>query len=154
MKKIRRTYPSKFKFQVALEAAKSQHSLGELAARFEVSSAQISQWKRKLLEEGPEVFSSARARAASADQSQLDNLHRKIGELEMQLLRLSCPPTHLSPSYRPISTSLFSANESVNASAARVASVASRRRSIGALSCKMQSKKSCACRKNAASNRS
>src|SRR5262245_12695316 len=56
MTKKRRRFSSEFKFRVALEAAKGQQTLGELASKHSLHPNQISQWKRQLLESGAEVF--------------------------------------------------------------------------------------------------
>ena len=44
--------------RLALEAAKGQHTINELklAGQHGVHPNQISQWKRQLLERGPDVF--------------------------------------------------------------------------------------------------
>ena len=57
MTKKRRRFRPEFKFRVALEVAKGQQTLGELAGRHGVHLNKISQWKRQLLENGSDVFS-------------------------------------------------------------------------------------------------
>lgn len=81
----RRVHSSAFKFKVALEALRELETMSQLASRFEVSPAQISQWKKELKDSGPEVFGKKSRKSSRSDQAQLDNLYRKIGELEMQL---------------------------------------------------------------------
>jgi len=57
---VKRTARSaKFKFQVALEAAKEHKSLNQLASQYELNPGQVSQWKRQLLDEGPRLFETA-----------------------------------------------------------------------------------------------
>ena len=63
MTKKRRRFSSDFKFRVALEAAKGQRTLSELASEYSVHPNQISQWKRQLLENGADVFSQNGAKA-------------------------------------------------------------------------------------------
>lgn len=84
MKKRRRHAPD-FKFKVALSALREQETLSQLASRYEISPVQISQWKKQLLESGPLVFSKKRNKEQVQTQEQVDRLHRKIGELQMQL---------------------------------------------------------------------
>lgn len=83
--KKRRKHSSEFKFKVALAALREQETLSQLATRYEVSPVQISQWKRKLLDSGVEVFSVARKRSEQNEQELIDRLHRKVGELQMRL---------------------------------------------------------------------
>lgn len=83
--KKRRKHSSEFKFKDALAALREQETLSQLASRYEVSPVQISQWKRKLLDSAVEVFSTARKRNEQNEQELIDNLHRKVGELQMRL---------------------------------------------------------------------
>ena len=52
-----------FKARVALEAAKAHKTATEIAQEFRVHPTQISQWKRQLLDNVPELFESATARS-------------------------------------------------------------------------------------------
>jgi transposase len=52
----RRRHSSEFKAQVALEAAKGQKTLNEVANQFGVHPVEIAQWKRQLLDGGPALF--------------------------------------------------------------------------------------------------
>lgn len=83
--KNRRRHAPDFKFKVAVSALREQETLAQLASRYEISPVQISQWKKQLLESGPLVFSKKRNKDQVHNQSEVDNLHRKIGELQMQL---------------------------------------------------------------------
>lgn len=83
MKKTRRKFNNKFKSQVALEAIKERESLAELAKRYELHPNQISQWKRDFLEHADQAFGGPSAAPNHFDQER-ENLHRKIGELEME----------------------------------------------------------------------
>ena len=46
---MRKTYSADFKAKVALESVKGDKSLAELAAKYEVHSTQIGQWRKVLL---------------------------------------------------------------------------------------------------------
>ena len=78
----KKTHTAKFKFSVALDAAKEIKTLNELASQHGVHSAQISLWKKALLENGEGVFTSCRKNTGM--QKQLDELHRVIGEVTME----------------------------------------------------------------------
>ena len=85
MKKTRRKFSNKFKSQVAVEAIKERESLAELANRFELHPNQISQWKREFLEHADLAFGGASESSYTIDhEKDKANLHRKIGELEME----------------------------------------------------------------------
>ena len=53
-KRIRHT--AKFKFQIALEAIKSDKTINQLASEHQLHPSQISQWKKQLLEQGSDIF--------------------------------------------------------------------------------------------------
>lgn len=77
----RRNHSAQFKAKVAMEAAKGEQTLAELAKRYEVHPNQITQWKTQLLERVAEVFE----RPGSSEQAPVDvkALHAKIGELTL-----------------------------------------------------------------------
>ncbi len=78
----RRNHAPAFKAKVALEAAKEESTLTELAQRFDVHPNQITQWKQQLLDRVPEVFeTSAPPEARPVDVS---TLHAKIGQLTLE----------------------------------------------------------------------
>ena len=77
----RRNHSPEFKAKVALEAAKGEHTLAELAKRFDVHPNQIMQWKVQLLERMGEVFDRPTQASPAVD---LKALHAKIGELTLE----------------------------------------------------------------------
>lgn len=78
----KKKHSAKFKFSVALDAAKEIKTLNELASQHGVHSAQISLWKKELLENGEEIFTPCKKNTGM--QKQLDELHRAIGEITME----------------------------------------------------------------------
>lgn len=87
MTKIRRRHNAEFKFEVALEAAKGQQTISELASKYEVHPNQISAWKRELLDGGPAVFASnSRHGRQEREQEALQaSLYEQIGRLKVEL---------------------------------------------------------------------
>jgi transposase len=77
----RRNHGAVFKAKVALEAIKGEQTLSELAERFEVHPNQITQWKKKLLDEAAEIFARGKKPSAGPD---IKELHAKIGQLAME----------------------------------------------------------------------
>jgi putative transposase len=69
----------------ALEAAKGTQTLSELASEYQLHPSQISEWKRALLDVGPDVFSTRRAREKREQANREAELYEQIGRLKMEL---------------------------------------------------------------------
>ena len=80
----RRSFSAEFKARVALEALSGAYTMAELAAKHDVHPNMISQWKRKVKESLPEVFSKATDRSEAAREAELKELNAKIGQLTME----------------------------------------------------------------------
>lgn len=78
-------YSAQFKFQVALDAARGQKTINELAIEHGLHPNQISQWKRQLMEEGPTVFSNKTVREQRQQEAAEAELFEQIGRLKMEL---------------------------------------------------------------------
>jgi transposase-like protein len=85
MGKQRRQHNEQFKFEVGLEAAKGQRTVNEIAGAYQVHPNQVSSWKKKLLEEGAEVYSRRREGDRLAAARQEAELYEQIGRLKMEL---------------------------------------------------------------------
>ena len=83
MSKKRRNHSAAFKASVAIEAIKGEHTLSELAARFELHPTQIQQWKRQLLDGSKDVFGASEKERKHVE-SEVKELHAKIGQLTME----------------------------------------------------------------------
>jgi putative transposase len=81
----RRRFNAEFKFRVALEAAKGQQTISELAGKHNLHPNQISQWKRQLLEDGADVFSRNGAKEQEGQEVIQAELYEQIGRLKMEL---------------------------------------------------------------------
>jgi len=81
-KRPRRNHSAAFKAKVALEAIKEEQTLVELSERFAVHPNQITQWKKKLLQQAQEVFASGKNH--STEEPDVKELHAKIGQLSME----------------------------------------------------------------------
>ena len=84
-KRMRKRYESSFKARVALAALRDDKTLSELASEYGVHSNLISQWKRRLLANVPRVFEEPEDESQHDHQAVVEELHRQIGQLHVEL---------------------------------------------------------------------
>ncbi len=73
------------KARIALEAVKGEKTIAQLASEYGVHPNQIGQWKKKLLNELPALFSGNGSRQEE-DRDELEaELYRQIGQLKVEL---------------------------------------------------------------------
>jgi transposase len=82
MRRPRRNHSAAFKAKVALAAVKGEHTLVQLAERFDVHPNQITQWKTGLLQRAAEVFATAAEKREGGPD--IKTLHAKIGQLALE----------------------------------------------------------------------
>ena len=80
----RRRFTGDFKARVALEALRGDKTVQEIAAKHKVHPNQVSAWKRQAIEGLGEVFSSGVDRERQDHESELHDLHAKIGQLTVE----------------------------------------------------------------------
>lgn len=85
MIKKRPTHDAVFKAKVALEAVKGEKMIAQLASQYGVHPNQIGQWKKKLLEDLPALFSDKRNRQDNGHEELEAELYRQIGQLKVEL---------------------------------------------------------------------
>ena len=85
MSRKRRNFSPEFKARVALEALSSEQTLSELSSKYGVHPNQISTWKKQAVDGLADVFSSkGRQAKETSHQSEIKELHAKIGELTVE----------------------------------------------------------------------
>ncbi len=86
MSKKRRAFSAEFKAKVALEAIREQETINQIASRYDVLPAQVSQWKAHMLKSLPETFKGGgKERDAEAQwEQEKRQFYQKIGQLEME----------------------------------------------------------------------
>ncbi len=82
---MRRGHDAAFKARVALEALKGEKTMAQLSSEFGVHANQIRQWRQKLLEEVPNVFSDRRRKQEKEGEEMTSELYRQIGQLKVEL---------------------------------------------------------------------
>jgi len=80
-KRPRRNHAPTFKAKTALEAIKGEQTLVELSQRYQVHPNQITEWKKQLLENAPDIFSRSKKAETGPN---VKDLHAKIGQLAME----------------------------------------------------------------------
>jgi len=81
----RKQYSGDFKAKVALEALRGERTLSEIASEYEVHPKQVISWKKKVLEELPNLFSNGQARKSQEEADLKARLFQEIGELKFEL---------------------------------------------------------------------
>ena len=77
----RRNHSPVLKAKVALAALTGEHTLAELAQKYDVHPNQITDWKRQLQEQAVGVFDKGSKAEPAVD---LKALHAKIGQLTLE----------------------------------------------------------------------
>jgi transposase-like protein len=80
----RRGFTADFKAKVALEALRGDKTIQEIAAKHKVHPNQVSTWKRQAVDGLGAVFSNGVDRARRDHESEVRDLHAKIGELTVE----------------------------------------------------------------------
>lgn len=81
----RKQYSGDFKAKVALEALRGERTLSEIASEYGVHPKQVISWKKKVLEELPNLFSNGQARKRQEEEDLKARLFQEIGELKFEL---------------------------------------------------------------------
>lgn len=82
---MRKKLDAAFKAKVALEVVRGEKTTSQLASEYGVHPNQIGQWKKRLLEELPSLFSDRRKREEKEGVAETDELYRQIGQLKVEL---------------------------------------------------------------------
>jgi len=80
----RRNYSADFKARVALEALSGAFTMAELASKHKVHPNMIAQWKRKAQEGLPDLFAKKSERKDADRDTEVKELHAKIGQLTIE----------------------------------------------------------------------
>lgn len=81
----RKSFSSKFKAKVAIEALKGQKTINELAGEFEVHPSQINMWKKELQDSAAELFSRSKEKQAVEFEQEKEDLYSQIGKLKVEV---------------------------------------------------------------------
>jgi putative transposase len=82
---MRKSHDAAFKAKVALEAMKGDRTMAELSSEYGVHPNQIRQWRQKLVDELPSVFSDRRQKKDKEGEEVTAELYRQIGQLKVEM---------------------------------------------------------------------
>jgi len=74
-----------FKARVALEALKGEKTIAQLSSELGVHANQIRQWRQKLLDELPKMFSDRVKKSDKESEETMSELYRQIGQFKMEV---------------------------------------------------------------------
>ena len=80
----RKQHRPEFKARVALEALRGDQTVQEIAARHQVHPNQVSTWKRQAVDGLSDVFSNGTDVERQDRESEIHDLHAKIGQLTVE----------------------------------------------------------------------
>ena len=80
----RRRFTAEFKARVELDALRGDQTIQEIASKRKVHPNQVSTWKRQAMDGLGEVFSNGLDRDRRDHESEVRDLHAKIGELTVE----------------------------------------------------------------------
>jgi putative transposase len=81
----RKSYDSRLKVQVALEALKNQRTIAQIASEYGVHPNMVTQWKQRLLNELPDIFSNKHQKNKQDNETLKAELYCQIGQLKVEL---------------------------------------------------------------------
>jgi len=82
---LRKNHSASFKAQVALEAVKKEKTISQLSSEYGVHSNQITQWRKRVLDELPGIFSQKRKKKEKETEELQSELYQQIGQLKVEL---------------------------------------------------------------------
>ena len=80
----RKQHNAEFKARVAMASLSGEKTLAELSAEFGVHPTMISNWKQELVKRASELFVRGSKAPVEDAQKVIDDLHRKIGQLQVE----------------------------------------------------------------------
>jgi putative transposase len=81
----RKSYDSRLKVQVALEALKNQRTIAQIASENGIHPNMVTQWKQRLLNELPDIFNNKHQKNKQDNETLQAELYRQIGQLKVEL---------------------------------------------------------------------
>ena len=80
----RKLHSAEFKARVAMASLSGEKTLAQLSVEFGVHPTMISNWKQERVKRAGELFARGSKAPAEDAQKVIDDLHRKIGQLQVE----------------------------------------------------------------------
>jgi transposase len=83
----KRKWSASQKFEIALMAIKNETTINDICKKYEVAPCQVHEWKKKLLEQGENIFvknDKEKQTAIDDAEKKQEKLFEKIGELTVE----------------------------------------------------------------------
>ena len=81
---MKRQWSDKEKARIALEALRDGNTLQEISKKYEVHQNQISQWKKKLVENAVTLFSLKSDQRNDDLEKENEELYKAVGQLKIE----------------------------------------------------------------------
>ncbi len=81
---MRENYTGKFKAKVVVDVIRENETLAELSSKYQVHRTMLDKWKKEAIDGLPALFSSAKKKNQNDTQNLINELYRKIGQLEVE----------------------------------------------------------------------
>ena len=81
----RKKHTPEFKAKVALEAMKEEMTSNQIASKYDVHPAQISQWKKQAQEQLVAGFQRGAKKKTNEDEALKEKLYSQIGQLTVEV---------------------------------------------------------------------
>jgi len=82
---MRRSFDSKFKARVAIEAIKEEKTIAEIANQYQVYPNQVSTWKKEALSKIPDLFQDGRKKQKNKEPDiSRDDIFKEVGVLKVE----------------------------------------------------------------------
>jgi len=85
MGKKYRNHTPDFKLKVALEAARNDKTINQIASEYSISGVQVIKWKKRLLAEGASLFKNKRTMKHVEAHEDVELLQKQIGKQSIQI---------------------------------------------------------------------
>jgi transposase len=92
MSSNRKKYSAGEKAKIALEAIKGNMTMAEIVGKYSVHPTQVNKWKKQVIEQLPEIFSTKSGQMLHEHENKLAMLYEQIGRLkvENEFLKKKC----------------------------------------------------------------
>lgn len=80
----RKKYSPAEKAKIALDAIKSELTLGQITSKYGIHATQVNTWKKQALAYLPDAFNNKTKQVSTAYETQLADLYEQIGRLKVE----------------------------------------------------------------------